>query len=211
MKEKNNEILIFTVLGLVAFIAILWAVLSAGGNPLSMDLDIQSQVFSWRTDPLTLPLKLITYMSNPAFIIALIALLLIYKPTRVKVGLPVGISEAAAYAIYQTIKNLVGRARPDAILHLVEQGGFSFPSGHSVTSMVVYGLAIYLIRRYCKNEKLKNILTVVFGLLIVLIGFSRIYVGVHWPTDVLAGWSLGISILSLSIFIQEKRRHKGEQ
>ncbi len=150
-------------------------------------------------------------MSNPAFIIALIALLLIYKPTRVKVGLPVGISEAAAYAIYQTIKNLVGRARPDAILHLVEQGGFSFPSGHSVTSMVVYGLAIYLIRRYCKNEKLKNILTVVFGLLIVLIGFSRIYVGVHWPTDVLAGWSLGISILSLSIFIQEKRRHKGEQ
>lgn len=210
MEKKKAVLLTISAVCLAAFIVILVLVLKADAMPLGIDLVIQKAVIGLRSDALN-PVMWITYLSNPSFIIALIAVLVLYKPTRVKVGVPVGVSEAIAYAIYQTIKNVVARPRPDVALHLVTQGGFSFPSGHSVTSAVVYGLFIYLIRRYCKNEKVKNILTIVFTLLIIVIGLSRIYVGVHWPSDVLAGWSLGISILMISIFIQERRREKGEK
>lgn len=210
MKKKNTILISIAALGLISFLTILIFVLKADAAPLAIDLKIQKAIIGLRSDALN-PVMWITYLSNPSFIIALIAVLVLFKPIRVKVGVPVGISEAVAYGIYETIKHIIARARPDAALHLVSQGGYSFPSGHSVTSVVVYGIFIYLIRRYCKNEKLKNILTAVFTLLIIVIGLSRIYVGVHWPSDVLAGWSLGISILMMSIFVQEKRREKGEK
>ena len=82
--------------------------------------------------------------------------------------------------------------------------GYSFPSGHSVTSIVFYGLMLYLIQKHCKNEKLKAVLSWICGILAVVIGPSRIYVGVHWPTDVLAGWCLGGGILIIAILILEK-------
>lgn len=95
-----------------------------------------------------------------------------------------------------SLKNIYQRPRP-SITHLVEAHGYSFPSGHSMGSMLIIGgLAIILYQRLA-NPLVRNIVVGLLGLLIALIGLSRIYVGVHYPTDVLAGFLLGSGFLAL--------------
>ena len=72
--------------------------------------------------------------------------------------------------------------------------------------LVIYGMLIYLTRRYCRNKRIANIITAVLSLLILAIGCSRVYVGVHFPTDILGGWSLGIAVLTAAIIIFERIR-----
>ena len=64
-----------------------------------------------------------------------------------------------------------------------------------MVSIAYYGFIIYLIQKHIKNKKIKNILTIVISINIILIGFSRIYLGVHYPTDIIAGFCLGITYL----------------
>lgn len=73
--------------------------------------------------------------------------------------------------------------------------GYSFPSGHSMVSMAFYGFLIYLIYNNIKNKYIKWILICSLSILIILIGISRIYLGVHYTSDVLAGFLLSISYL----------------
>ena len=87
---------------------------------------------------------------------------------------------------------------------MIEEGGYSFTSGHSITSMVVFGLLIYLVRKYVRNRKAANILTAALAVPWIFIGLSRIYMGVHFPSDVLAGWALGAAVLVGIIVIVEK-------
>lgn len=178
-------------------------------NPLPMDEKIQELFFSLRGsffDPLVIG---ITHLGDPITIIALCIILLVL-PWRKTFGVPVSLGALAGLAVYKPMKHMFLRARPDVTLHMVEQGGYSFPSGHSVTSVIVYGLLFYLIRRYCRDENLRNILSSVCLLLAIAIGPSRIYVGVHWPSDVLAGWCIGGIILLLVITVIEKLGEKNE-
>lgn len=171
--------------------------------PLPLDKAVQNFFFSLRGPVQDVIISSITHLSDTVTIIAFCIVLLIL-PNRKTYGLPVSLACLSGVAIYKPLKHFVLRARPDASLHLVTQGGYSFPSGHSVTSIVFYGLMLYLIQKHCKNEKLKTVLSWICGILAVVIGPSRIYVGVHWPTDVLAGWCLGGGILIIAILILEK-------
>lgn len=172
-------------------------------NPLPLDLAVQKAFFSLR-GPILNPLVIaVTHLSDTVTIVAFCAILLIL-PNRKKYGLPVSLASLGGLAIYKPMKHIFLRARPDAVLHLVKQGGFSFPSGHSVTSVIFYGVLIYLLNRHCKNDKLRKVLTAICGFLALAIGPSRIYVGVHWPTDVLAGWCIGGAVLMVSICILER-------
>lgn len=177
--------------------------------PLPFDKAVQNFFFSLRGPVQDVIISSITHLSDTVTIIAFCIVLLIL-PNRKTYGLPVSLACLGGVAIYKSLKHFVLRARPDASLHLVTQGGYSFPSGHSVTSIVFYGLLLYLIQKYCKNEKLKTVLSWICGILAVVIGPSRIYVGVHWPTDVLAGWCLGGAILIIAILILEKVYAKKE-
>lgn len=171
--------------------------------PLPLDKAVQNFFFSLRGPVQDVIISSITHLSDTVTIIAFCIVLLIL-PNRKTYGLPVSLACLGGVAIYKPLKHFVLRARPDASLHLVTQGGYSFPSGHSVTSIVFYGLMLYLIQKHCKNEKLKTVLSWICGILAVVIEPSRIYVGVHWPTDVLAGWCLGGGILIIAILILEK-------
>lgn len=171
--------------------------------PLPLDKAVQNFFFSLRGPVQDVIISSITHLSDTVTIIAFCIVLLIL-PNRKTYGLPVSLACLGGIAIYKPLKHFVLRARPDASLHLVTQGGYSFPSGHSVTSIVFYGLMLYLIQKHCKNEKLKTVLSWICGILAAVIGPSRIYVGVHWPTDVLAGWCLGGGILIIAILILEK-------
>ncbi len=197
------------MIGLAAVLAVLAAYITYQvgvvyqTNPLPLDLAVQKAFFSLR-GPLLNPLVIaVTHLSDTVTIVAFCAILLIL-PNRKKYGLPVSLASLGGLAIYKPMKHIFLRARPDAALHLVKQGGFSFPSGHSVTSVIFYGVLIYLLNRHCKNDKLRKVLTVICGFLALAIGPSRIYVGVHWPTDVLAGWCIGGAVLMVSVCILER-------
>lgn len=89
------------------------------------------------------------------------------------------------------LKSLFGRARPDLVAHAVETYTASFPSGHATLSAVTYLTLGALLMRVHPQRRIKLYLLAVAVTLTVLVGLSRVYLGVHWPTDVLAGWCLG--------------------
>ena len=174
-----------------------------------LDLRIQEAFFALRSETLNFIASALTHCGDTVVIVALCIVLLLL-PSRLKYGLPVSLAALCGLAIYKPMKHIFLRARPDQALHLVEQGGYSFPSGHSVTSVIVYGLLVYLIRRHCPNPALKNALTALCLALALIIGPSRIYVGVHWPTDVLCGWLIGAGVLLIAISILERIYVKNE-
>lgn len=100
------------------------------------------------------------------------------------------------------LKWVFKRARPD-IQPLIEIDSYSFPSGHAMGSIIVYGFIIYLLWKSRFSNQAKSMLTALFAILILLIGFSRIYLGVHYPSDVIAGYAAGFVWLCTCIFIWE--------
>lgn len=137
---------------LAVFAVIAWMVSS--GDVLAFDTVIRQRFYSVRNDGLTSVLKMITYMGNWQSITIICILLLLYPKTRIRCGIPVSAGAAAASIINnKIIKNIFQRPRPDESYHLIEQGGYSFASGHSITSVVVFGLLIYLVRKYVTDQK----------------------------------------------------------
>lgn len=105
----------------------------------------------------------------------------------------------------QIIKNIVKRPRPSHI-RLIKQGGYSFPSGHAMISIAVYGFLLYYVQTNCKNKKKKSFISALLIILILMIGCSRIYVGVHYPTDIIGGYCLSIYILKMVIYYYQEHR-----
>jgi membrane-associated phospholipid phosphatase len=89
------------------------------------------------------------------------------------------------------VKSQIGRARPDIVDHLVIVSHASFPSGHSANSAIVYLTLAGLAQQVTPDRATRRYVMVVAILLVGAIGCSRVYLGVHWPSDVLAGWSFG--------------------
>lgn len=91
----------------------------------------------------------------------------------------------------ETLKLGFARPRPDLVAHLAEVQSASFPSGHAMISAVAYLTLGVLLTRAQKDRPVKIVIMTFAILITLMIGLSRIYLGVHWPTDVLAGWALG--------------------
>lgn len=98
----------------------------------------------------------------------------------------------AGGAVLTTVLKIgFARPRPDLVDHLVSVQSLSFPSGHAMASAVTYLTLGALLARTERNRAVRGYVFAVAGFLTLLIGVSRVYLGVHYPTDVLAGWSLG--------------------
>jgi len=101
------------------------------------------------------------------------------------------------------LKNFFSRQRP--LIPLLKPAlGYSFPSGHSMMSFAFYGLLIYLTYNYIGNKILKTLIIIALFVIILLIGLSRIYLRVHYTSDVIAGFSIGIIWLIFSIWLLNK-------
>jgi undecaprenyl-diphosphatase len=129
---------------------------------------------------------------------------------RTHAAITVLVSVASGMVLSQAIKWAYARPRPELVPHGMETYSASFPSGHSMMAAVVYLTLGALLARHQAQPRMKVYVLMVAVSLTVLVGFSRIYLGVHWPTDVLAGWCIGASWATLcwltAVWLQ--RRHK---
>lgn len=147
-------------------------------------------------DSITPIAKFITNFGGVVFLIASAIFLLIIIKNKT-IGRFICLNLALSAGLNQLLKHIVQRPRPTEY-RLIDESGYSFPSGHSMVSAAFYGFLIYLIFKNVKNKYIKSISITLLSLLVCLIGISRIYLGVHYTSDVLAGFL--ISILYLIIF-----------
>ncbi|MGH7175721.1 MAG: phosphatase PAP2 family protein [Minisyncoccia bacterium] len=145
-----------------------------------------------------------TALGSPTTIGALALVLALYfalKHRRLVV--PFVVTMAGAFASFEFLKDIVARARPEAALALYAPPLYSFPSGHAVMSVVFYGFAAYALAR--TYPRLGGWIYLAATLLTLLIGLSRVYLGVHYPSDVIAGWLLGLFWLWLGTTFARNR------
>lgn len=202
---KKCSILI-VVLCLMLFSVICYQIL----NYDSLVIDTNAYSFianNIMNDGLTQILKVITELGGVAFtVIAGVLIFIFCKKIRWFVTFDlVGVT-----LINQLLKHIIRRPRPN-ILRLVEESGYSFPSGHSMVSMTFYGIIIYLVYKNVNDKYLKWLLITLLSLLILAIGFSRVYVGVHYFTDVIGGFLLGLAYLVIYVNIYNNRVGKNEK
>jgi undecaprenyl-diphosphatase len=155
----------------------------------------------------------ITYLGKHDFLIpaniALIVFFIFIKKHR-WFSIKIPAIALSSLALMLTLKNLFGRNRPDIPL-LEEAKGLSFPSGHALMSVTFYGLLIYVIWNTVKLKWLKWLLTIFFIILIFMIGVSRIYLRVHYPSDVIAGFAVGSLWLVVAIYTVKRIEKLGKR
>ena len=146
--------------------------------------------------------KFITNFGGAIYLIGIATILFIVIKNK-KMGIAIITNLGIVTILNQLLKKILQRPRPEE-LRIINESGYSFPSGHSMISMAFYGFLIYLIYKNVKNKYLKWILITILGTLIISIGISRIYLGVHYTSDVLAGFLIAISYLIVYISIVNK-------
>ena len=152
---------------------------------------------------LTIFLKIITDYAGPLGIVAVTILLLIFMKNKQHKKYML-INLASVFALNQTLKLIFFRERPN-INRIVEESGFSFPSGHSMVATGFYGFLIYLMYKNMKNEKLRNLAIIGLTTLILLIGISRIYLGVHYASDVIGGFAIALAYLIVFVMLVKEK------
>jgi undecaprenyl-diphosphatase len=112
----------------------------------------------------------------------------------------------AAININPLLKLVIQRPRPtpDLVQVLANESGWSFPSGHTFTAVMLLGMLVYLVATRCHRGILRILLIIGLLLLILLVGISRVYLGVHWPSDVLGAWLWGGFFLSLLVYFSPR-------
>lgn len=138
----------------------------------------------------TLPIMLVVVVG--------VAVLFLYKFYRI--GFFFLLIPLVGSVINVGIKDIIDRSRPQ-VNQLIHYGGYSFPSGHSTIAALVFGSIILLVQRLSLPRYIKWILIFILLFAILLVGISRIYIGVHYPSDVLAGFCLGFMVITLGQFI----------
>lgn len=153
--------------------------------------------------------KIITNFGGTYWLIGISVLFLIVMKDK-RIGISIVANLGLATVINYTLKQILQRPRPTEY-RLIDERGYSLPSGHSMVSMAFYGYLIYLTHQHVKNEYLKRGIIGGLSILIICIGLSRIYLGVHYTSDVLAGFLIAISYLIVYIHCTKSIVHGREE
>lgn len=169
--------------------------------------DIVSKLFKFNVS--TPIAKFITNFGGAIFVISLTTILFFVIKDK-KIGISIIANLGIVTILNQIIKFIMQRPRPTEF-RIIEETGYSFPSGHSMVSLAFYGYLVYLIYKYINNKHLKRTLIIILSVLICVIGVSRIYLGVHYTSDVLGGFLISFAYLIIYIelvnkFVLEKNK-----
>ena len=173
----------------------------------TLDSSVQTAIRGDLPETLTLIFRGITRLIDLPIVIswAIILIAIFYLKKWKTESLLVAGNLGLAGILIVSLKHLYQRPRPD-ILHLVEEKGFSFPSGHSLAVTLLIGSLIIILGQRVKNTTTKLALQGLLGLYLVSVLVSRVYLGVHYPSDVLASLSLGLGILFIEFPFYDKLR-----
>lgn len=199
---KNKNILLSIIFGLLFIVVMILVIFS---KTTSFDQTIYDIVITLRSPFWDTFFTVITRLGN-TFMVALVVSMFIMI-TRNRYGVFLAISAVDSLLLNSIIKLAVQRERPHG-LRLISQGGYSFPSGHAMMSICVYGYILYLVITKIKNKVIRYGASTFLFLVILSIGVSRIYVGVHYASDVIAGYVLALCYLFLFIEISKKVHFK---
>lgn len=202
MKEKVKEFIVKNLKWIILFICLIGFLTIAEDvfNKEIMNGDIVGYklISTFLISDFATPIaKFITNFGGAIFLAVLTIILFILIKNK-KIGASIFANLAIITALNQLLKNILQRPRPTEY-KIIEETGYSFPSGHSMISMAFYGYLIYLIYKYVKNKYVKWTSMVLLSILICSIGISRIYLGVHYTSDVLGGFLISISYLVIYI------------
>lgn len=132
-------------------------------------------------------------LASPVVVLAMLLIVAAFAPGN-RPGRCAIINLVCVLALNQALKAIVQRPRPEGF-RLVSEVGYSFPSGHSMISMAFFGLCAWMVWHYEKNRVTKWFYCICFALLVAFVGISRIYLGVHYASDVLAGFCVSLAWL----------------
>ncbi|WP_018479701.1 phosphatase PAP2 family protein [Pontibacter roseus] len=177
------------------------AEVATAAGPLEFDESAFALAQEVRSTGFTRFIEFITFFASRHFMTAaalmLIAYFLFVRKHR-WYSLKVPVVALGSISLNLVLKYFFDRQRPD--LPLVEASGLSFPSGHSMIAASFYSLIIYLTWKHVESKPLRNLLVFLLVIFILLIGFSRIYLRVHFATDVVAGFAAGILWVIIGIW-----------
>ena len=183
-------------LGVVALLgaALVFVVLLgevAAGEIMRLDtLAYELFVERLRSDALTPIMEAFTSLSSVVVLAVLAAVIAALAPGKAP-GWCVAVNLVCVVALNTVLKFIVQRPRPDGF-RLISETGYSFPSGHSMVAMAFFGLLIWMVWRYHRRDVMRLVWCACFGLVIVMVGVSRIYLGVHYASDVIAGFCVSL-------------------
>ncbi len=198
--------LVLAVVFTVVFAKLLDFVKDNGSDVTPFDRNILYWMRAHRAPAFTQAATILARTGSPPVIVGIAAgaalLGLVWRKVRGAAWtLPIAVIGSGV--IIQGVKLFIKRPRPSFFAPLLHESGFSFPSGHSLIAMVVYGLLGYFVLHLFKNHAARLLVRIVTVLVVFSIGVSRIYVGVHYPTDVLAGWTAGVPWLIACLALHE--------
>lgn len=188
-------------LGIAAAASLLFgglAIAVMNGTLAGFDLAVRNTVHSWSTPILTRAMLGITRLGSWSFLVTLglLAAFLLARRGRVRAAVILAISAFGAELFDQALKALFRRPRPEAFFGM-SPANYSFPSGHSVESCCFYGVLAAIVAVNARSQGERIGIWVMASLITLAVGISRIYLGVHYPTDVLGGYTAAVVWVSI--------------
>jgi len=192
--EKRNQTLTAGI-GSAAGAVLLFGWLAGAvlrGETMALDSAARNAVHAWASPWLTAALRAITSLGEPEILIPLGALLVwrLFSTGRQRAAWLLLAAAIGGEVLDQTLKLVYHRVRPEAFFGYAQPGGYGFPSGHAMMSCCFYGVAAAILTARI-GWRGRVLAWAMVGLLAAALGFSRVYLGVHYPTDVLAGYLAG--------------------
>lgn len=188
LKFQLTRAFIISVISLAAFASM--ATLIEAHKIVQFDSTIISSVQGLESPDLTAIMKFFTFIGSTKIVVILSILIIyfLYKVLHHRLELILFIAVIAGTPIINSIlKSIFHRARPE-FHRLIEIGGYSFPSGHAMNAFSVYGILAFLLWRHIATRTGRTLLIIFSIFMILMIGISRIYLGVHYPSDIIGGY-----------------------
>ena len=206
MTDKSQLSIPF-IIGVISLLAFSFMAFFVSANKVvQFDSTIITFVQGFENSALTAVMKFFTFIgdTNSVIVLSILVIIFLYVVLKHRVELILFIVAIIGSAVLnQLLKYSFQRARPE--LHrLIEIDSYSFPSGHAMNAFTVYTIISFLLWRHIPSRAGRILLIIISALMIFTIGISRIYLGVHYPSDIIAGYFASACWLGMAIWFFQK-------